>query len=162
MPIHLGGCPACSSTCRIVYSHTAVFDPSYPTYGVAFNNCLLRDVLLTDSIERSLMRCSTCGLYFISPSFTPEELGRLYGSARMQDHCALVKSNAPSPYAHISNPRFFWDAEAAHSAFIYRTVTALRRDLSGLVVVDIGGQYAYHLRYFLQAGAVGYVQDFVR
>src|SRR4051794_19281918 len=119
----LKSCPACGGTSlRRAYTHRLVFDPSYPHFGAAQNNCLLRDVLYTDAAVRHLDRCGDCGLYFQNPAYTAEELGRLYGSARMSDHYRLVKTTAPAPSANIETPEHIWEAEAAHSRFIFESV----------------------------------------
>jgi len=163
VPIDLASCPACSADASEsdIYRRETAFDPTYPNFGVAQNNCMLHDALRVDRVTRSLKRCDHCGLHFISPGFTAEELTRLYNS-RMRDHYALVKGNEPSPAAHIGDPRPIWDAEARHSRFIFDRLAALwLRSFEHRVVADVGGQYGYHLRHFLKAGACGYVKDLV-
>jgi hypothetical protein len=82
----------------------------------------------------------------------------------MRDHYALVKTTKPSPAASINHPESIWSAEEKHSQFIFDRVrdVANVECLKDMTVVDVGGQYGYHLRHFLAAGARGVLQDVVR
>jgi hypothetical protein len=141
MPIEVKTCPLCGQTDLLeLYERETAFDSSYSHFGVAEANCMLHDVFLVDRIERRLMLCRNCGLCFISPTFTGHELNRLYKTARMRDHYALVKTVEPSPAANIDNPESLWNAEEGHSRFIFDQVRiAYARCLKDTTVVDVGG-----------------------
>jgi hypothetical protein len=162
MPQALEKCPSCRSETAKIYSHVEQFDAAYADYGVAQTNCMLKDVFQVERIERELRQCRRCGLAFVSPTFTSEELDRLYRTAKMSDHYKKVKSNRPSPSEHIADPRRIWEKESRHSRFVFDRVREVVSDLKGRTVVDIGGQYGYHCRDFLQEGSSCYVQDWVQ
>lgn len=158
----MDSCPSCQSPVRVLYQNHLCFDPSYPHYGVAQDNCLLKDVLLVDQITRNMVQCKHCGLCFVSPAFTPEELHRLYAVARMRDHYAKVKTSLPSPAENIDQPELVWKKEIPHSLFIFDQALRQIPNLSQRVVVDIGGRYGNYLAPFQKAGAQCFVQDYVQ
>jgi Methyltransferase domain len=159
MTLSLTQCPACGGRYKERYRHTERFDPLYPSYGVAETNCLLESVVLRNLIERSLMQCETCGLCFVSPSFDADELARLYARGTMRSHYARVATFTNDPNMQFDDPLPLWKAEDRHSKFVFDRVRQFTGDLRGRVVVDVGGHHGAHLRYFMEDGARGFVQD---
>ncbi len=163
MPIVLHKCPSCKGNPTSVFKNITRYNPDYPNYGVAEDNCMLKDVLYVDEITRDLMLCHSCGLYFISPTFSNEELSRLYGVAKMSDHYKKVKSGlSSSPAANLGSPEITWKKEAPHSQFVYDSLSRFRKPKANEVVVDIGGSSGYHCRQFITDKLSCFVQDIMK
>ena len=124
---------------------------------------MMADAFRMDAITRQVEYCNRCGLYFINPTFAPTELARLYSEGQMLRHYERV----PSPGGVLGSfgtraPEELWALEMRHSRHVYNAVMQDVRSPVKLMVVDVGGAYGCHLRFFEQDGHHCFVQDVIR
>jgi len=77
--IKLSLCPVCKSSQIYIYAKKqSAYDKHFSSRSSIILNVILRDILKKDEVEINTMRCRNCGHFFLSPTFSTDEISEMY------------------------------------------------------------------------------------
>ena len=146
--IELTSCPVCNSEdLSTLLSTISRYDDSYSSHNVAILNHILKNVLLKDEVRVYTKQCRRCKQIFVSPTFAPEEMARLYseeGSKKMHQFYKLSEEKSGLSYFEdfsgdeILGKKYMEESISFRGRFIYDVVTSFgKKPINKLL--DIGG-----------------------
>lgn len=79
--IELTRCPVCKSSNIYIYAKKqCVFDKYFSSRESIVLNIILRDIINKNNVEVNTVRCKNCGHLFLSPTFSSDEIRKIYES----------------------------------------------------------------------------------
>jgi 2-polyprenyl-3-methyl-5-hydroxy-6-metoxy-1,4-benzoquinol methylase len=146
--IELNYCPICNNNdLSTLLSTLSRYDESYRSHNVAILNHILKNVLLKDEVLVYTKQCRRCKQMFVSPTFSPEEMARLYseeGNKKMHQFYKLSVEKSGLSYIEdfsgdeTLGKKYIEESKLFRGKFIYDVVTSFEKKPINKLL-DIGG-----------------------
>lgn len=146
--IDIHSCPICNSKkLRQLYSTTSKYDESFRSHNVAILNHLLRNVLVRDEVIVNAKQCLQCKQIFVTPTFSSDEMARLYSEAgmiKMKQFYKRAEESSGLSYLEdfsgdeMRGKKYLEESIRFRSKYIYDVIRAFSRKPI-VKLLDIGG-----------------------